>query len=45
MLVGKKKFDEKFKHVLGIIEYSQDRLEREKRRLNLITNKEGDPLS
>ena len=30
MLVGKKKFDEKFKHVLGIIEYSQDRLEREK---------------
>ena len=44
MLVGKKKFDEKFKHVLGIIEYSQDRLEREKRRLNLITNKEGDPL-
>lgn len=45
MLVGKKKFDEKFKHVLGIIEYSQDRLEGEKRRLNLITNKEGDPLS
>jgi len=44
MLVGKKKFDEKFKHVLGIIEYSQDRLEGEKRRLNLITNKEGDPL-
>ena len=45
MLVGKKKFDEKFKHVLGIIEYSLDRVEREKRRLNLITNKEGDPLS
>ena len=45
MLVGKKKFDEKFKHVLGIIEYSQDRLEGEKVSLELITNKEGDPLS
>ena len=44
MLVGKKKFDEKFKHVLGIIEYSQDRLEGEKVSLELITNKEGDPL-
>ena len=45
MLVGKKKFDEKFKHVLGIIEYLQDRLEGEKISLELITNKEGDPLS
>ena len=45
MLVGKKKFDEKFKHVLGIIEYSQDRLEGEKVSLELISNKEGDPLS
>ena len=44
MLVGKKKFDEKFKHVLGIIEYSQDRLEGEKVSLELISNKEGDPL-
>jgi len=42
MLVGKKKFDEKFKHVLGIIEYSQDRLEGEKVSLELITNKEGE---